>query len=313
METLRARTQEGLQDGWIREDTAFPSAAQRCAAWLYRPAVPKAGSPIVVMAHGFGAPRYARLDVTASRLAQAGFPVLLFDYRHIGDSEGRPRQLVDVPRQLEDWRAAIAHARSLAFVDPDRVALFGTSFGGGHVLATAAGDARLAAVVAQTPFVDGRARNPYRPRGVALAGLLVAALLDRLFGGLGLPPVYIPICAAPGRVGVLTSPDALDGFRMLDVKAEGINKAAARVVFQVVGYRPGLRAREIACPVLYVLCLEDMVTPFGAAERTAEATPDAEVVTVHGGHFDVYATDGGPVFEQAMAAESAFLQRRLRP
>jgi uncharacterized protein len=293
-----------------REDVRFLSGKQRCAAWLYRPTVPRSAG-IVVMAHGFGAPREARLDVAAERLAAAGLPTLLFDYRHLGESEGEPRQLVDVPRLLEDWRSAVAYARSLAGVDPDRVALFGTSFGGGHALMTAADDRRIAAVVAQTPFLDGRARTDHSPKGRAFAGLLLAAFCDSVAGKLGLRPVNIPICTAPGRMGVLTTPDALDGFRILDVNGTGLNYTPARVLLQIANYRPALRVREVNCPVLYYLCIEDLITPFRVAERAAKATPKAEIQTYHGGHFDVYDTDGGAVFEQAIEAETAFLQRCL--
>jgi hypothetical protein len=37
---------------------------------------------------------------------------LAFDYRHFGDSDGTPRQLLDIAHQLEDWQAAIAYARA---------------------------------------------------------------------------------------------------------------------------------------------------------------------------------------------------------
>ena len=311
MQTPTSQSPQTQNGTWIREDVLFPSGKERCAAWLYRPAVSKSRG-IVVMAHGFGAPRDARLDVAAERLAAAGLPVLLFDCRHLGGSDGEPRQLIDIPRLLEDWRAAVAYVRHLDWVDPDRVALFGTSFGGGHALVTAADDRRIAAVVAQTPFLDGRARSDYRPKGLALAGILLAAFCDSMAGRLGLPPVSIPICAAPGRIGVLTTPDALDGYRILNVKGNGRNYTPARVMFQLANYRPALRAREVTCPVLYFLCVDDMVTPYHTAKRAAEATPNAEVHTYLGGHFDVYDTDAGTIFEQAIEVEMAFLQKCFR-
>jgi len=50
--------------------------------------------------------------------------VLLFDYRHFGDSDGKPRQLVSVRRQLQDYAAAVAFARALSGVDPARIAVW---------------------------------------------------------------------------------------------------------------------------------------------------------------------------------------------
>src|ERR1700737_4146534 len=85
----------------------------------------------------------------------AGLAALVFDYRHFGASEGEPRQLLDIKLQLADWTAAIAFARTLEGIDEERIALWGTSFSGGHDIELAAHDGRVAAVVAQVPFVDG--------------------------------------------------------------------------------------------------------------------------------------------------------------
>ncbi len=79
----------------------------------------------------------------AERFASAGFAALIFDYRHLGRSEGQPRQLVDVRKQRTDLRMAVALARRLEGIDPDRVALWGTSLGGSHVVELAAQDVRI--------------------------------------------------------------------------------------------------------------------------------------------------------------------------
>src|SRR4051812_4254533 len=135
---FRARTCKGF-DRMDRIDVSFLSGGERCAAWLYRP---EGSGPhaCVVLAHGFGGVRYARLDAFAERFARAGFAALVFDYRHFGDSEGEPRQVIDIRRQLDDWRSALAFVRSLEDVDADRIALWGTSFSGGHVATIAAED-----------------------------------------------------------------------------------------------------------------------------------------------------------------------------
>src|SRR5512135_3340958 len=106
------------------------------------------------MAHGFSATRDDGLPGYAEAFRDAGFVVVLFDYRHFGASTGEPRQLLDIRRQLEDYRAVIAWARSLDGVDPDRIVLWGSSFSGGHVLVVAATDPRIAAVIAQAPNTD---------------------------------------------------------------------------------------------------------------------------------------------------------------
>ena len=92
------------------------------------------GAPCVVLGHGFGGTIEARLTAFAERYAQAGCHALAFDYRHFGASDGEPRQLLSIRRQIQDWHAAIVHARFVDGVDPHRVALMGTSFSGGHVV-----------------------------------------------------------------------------------------------------------------------------------------------------------------------------------
>jgi dienelactone hydrolase len=142
-----------------RVDLKFPSGGDECAAWLYQPAG-GGPAPLIVMAHGFSATREQRLDAYAERFCAAGIGALLFDYRSFGASGGEPRQVLDIHSQQADYHAAIAFARSLDWVDADRVAAFGSSFSGGHVLAVGAQDSRLAAVVAQCPFTDGVATLP---------------------------------------------------------------------------------------------------------------------------------------------------------
>jgi dienelactone hydrolase len=93
-----------------RYDVEFPVAGTACRGWWY-PAMAQGHGGCVVMAHGLGGLRSAGLEPYARRFAEAGFAVLLFDYRHFGASDGQPRQWVSVRRQLADWAAAVAFAR----------------------------------------------------------------------------------------------------------------------------------------------------------------------------------------------------------
>ena len=120
-----------------RREIDFRSGGKLCAAWLYAPRDAIEARPCVVMAHGFGATREMSLAPYAERFAAAGMNALLFDYRHFGASEGEPRQVLSVRRQLRDYAAALECARKLDGVDASRVAVWGTSFSGGHALVMA--------------------------------------------------------------------------------------------------------------------------------------------------------------------------------
>ncbi|HSN80151.1 MAG TPA: alpha/beta hydrolase, partial [Rhodoferax sp.] len=79
---------------------SFDSEGVKCASLLY---MPESASPVpcVVMAHGFSGVKEQRLPAYAERFAQNGMAVLLFDYRHFGESGGEPRQLLSIARQLQ--------------------------------------------------------------------------------------------------------------------------------------------------------------------------------------------------------------------
>lgn len=298
-----------------RSEVTFDSWGTRCAAWLYRPEPAAAGAaddrplPCVVMAHGFAGVREARLDAFAERFAAAGLAVLVFDYRGFGASEGEPRQLLSIPRQLEDWAAAIAFARTLDGVDAERIAAWGTSFSGGHVITTAARDHRLAAAIAQAPFADGLHQALALPIPHALR-LTAAAARDEVGALLGAAPRLVPAVGPPGSLAVMNSADAEPGYRaIVPAGSPWRNEVAARICLRLTTYRPVRRAAQIRCPLLVVVCDDDVVTPPDAAVKVASLAPRSELIRYAGaGHFDVYV---GDAFERAVGDQLAFLAQHL--
>jgi fermentation-respiration switch protein FrsA (DUF1100 family) len=290
-----------------REDVGFDSGGLRCAAWLYRPEA-EGPQPCVVMAHGFSAVRDQRLDAYAERFAAAALACLVFDYRYFGASEGEPRQLLDIRRQLEDWRAAIAYARGLEGIDPERIGLWGSSFSGGHVVATAAADPRVRAVVSQVPFTDG-------PSAVRLLSprdnvrLMFAGVRDQVRGWLGRPPLYVPAVGPPGTFASMTAPEAEPGFAaMTPPRSTWVNQFTPRVMLRVGLYRPYSKLASVQAPVLVITADKDATTPSTPAVRAAEQAPNAELLRLPLGHFDPYV---GELFEETVAAQTDFLTRQL--
>lgn len=292
-----------------RENVEFSSGGQRCAAWLYRPPSPtSAALPCVVLAHGWSGVREQRLDAYAERFAAAGFAVLVFDYRYFGASEGQPRQLLDLDSQLIDWASALDYVRSRPEIDPDRIAIWGTSLAGGLVLTTAARDHRVAAVVSQVPYVDGLTN--LRRLGIAgLARMSVAYLRDRLAQLRRRPPHMFPVVGPPGSFAAITTPDAEAGYRAMDPPGSTWrNETPGRVALQAALYRPTSAVAQIGCPVFFAIADNDVVTFTGSALKTAAKTPDAEVRVYPGGHFDVYF---GDLFEKVVADQIEFLIRTV--
>lgn len=293
-----------------RVEVNFPSGGQQCAAWLYRPdGVPKP-RPLVVMGHGLGANREMGLDRYARRFAAAGMGVLAFDYRHFGASDGTPRQLVHIARQREDWHAAIAYGRTIKGFDATRIALWGTSFGGGHVLSVAPDDSYIAAVVAQVPFTNGfaaaRAKGP-----ISLTKVATVATTDILLRPLRRKPVPVRLAGRKRAAALMAARDVPEGFGRLAEESEGyLPKVAARVAFSALFDAPGRKAKQLKMPVLYALADNDSISPVKPALRAAKHTKHGTVQQYPVEHFDMYFDD---VFEQVVYDQTEFLTSVLRP
>jgi dienelactone hydrolase len=294
-----------------RADVTFLSSGRSCAAWLYEPQAASRstrGRPLVVLGHGLGATRELGLDAYARRFAAAGFGALAFDYRHFGASHGEPRQLLAVRRQLADWAAAVSFARALPGVDPDRIAIWGSSFAGGHVIRVAARDQRVAAVVSQCPFTSG----PASVRALGLKSVLKVAplaLADQAAELVGAKRTRVALVGPPGSAGLMTAPDAETGYRALippDVVLE--DRVAARIGLWIGFYSPGRAARRVSCPILFCICDRDSVAPAKPTARYAARAPRGEVRHYPVGHFDIYL---GEPFERVVGDQIDFLRRHL--
>jgi dienelactone hydrolase len=261
------------------------------------------------MAQGFGGIREAGLPAFAERFAKAGIAVLTFDYRHFGDSSGEPRQLVDTGRQHEDLQAAVEAARSREGIDPERIALWGWSNGGGHVVWAAGRDPRIAAVVAQTPHASGPA-TLRRLEPMRAARMTAAGLRDRALSLVGRVHT-MPIVGAPGETAALAGNEAATRYPAMHPKgSEMRNETPARIMLTYGAYSPLRDAKKVSCPILVMVADGDEITPPGPAARIAEKAPNAELLRFDGGHFDIYS---GKTFEWAVEAQTDFLRRHLAP
>lgn len=295
------------------ESTTFLSGGVRCAVTVVRPdTISEEPVPAIVMAHGFGSPRALRLYAYAERFAAAGYAAVVFDYRGFGDSEGEPRQLLDISMQHDDWKAALSFARALPGIDADRIVAWGTSFGGGHVLTVAGRGERLAAVIAQVPHVSGAAA--VRATGLrSSARIAPYAIRDQINALLGRDPVYVPLVAAPGDLGIMTTPDALPGLEQLIVGSDLAPDAyrqdvAARIGLKIGMYSPERVASKITCPTLVQIAQHDAITPCAVAERAARRIPNATIRIYDCSHFDPYVE---PAFTGIIADQLAFLRTNV--
>lgn len=290
-----------------RRDERIPTGGGDVAGWFWAPAG-VGPHPCVVLGHGFGATRQAHLDPYVERFVAAGYAALSFDYRHFGGSDGEPRQVVDLRLQQEDWAAVLAHARQLPEVDPLRVAIWGTSVGGGHVIRVAARHPEVAAAIAQLPFVDGLTMALFTPPWTLLR-LAAAAVRDEVARVRGSERVRVGIVGPPGAVAAMTTPDAEPGYLALfEPGAHWTNDVPAGAALRVPLFRPIRDARDVRCPILLLVALDDAIAAPGRSFEAARRAPRAEIRTYRCGHFDVYY---GDLFEQCVSDQVEFLRRHV--
>ncbi len=297
--------------------TSFPSGtgagAEHCAAWLTLPPVPTGPAgphPVVLLIHGGGATHSMMLDQYERWFSDAGLAVVAFDFRHLGESGGRPRQLMDLGRYVEDIDAALAFIRRRPELDPSRIALWGTSFGASHVIAAAARRRDIAAAVVQCPILQGRA--PALRAGLGhLLRFTGPILSDLVRGALGLERRYVQIVGRPGEHALVNRPGAYEGW--MSVVPEGVafdGRVTAATAISMLFYDASRRAREVRCPLL--VCVserEDLMDP-AIALKVAREAPQGEAIRYPTDHFEVYHP---PFVARIVADQIAFLARHLEP
>ncbi len=258
------------------------------------------------MGHGFGGTQQGSVADAAARFAEAGLCALTFDYRGFGESGGCPRQVVDIRGQLADWRAAIAFARSPS-VGAGSIALWGSSLGGGHVLAIAATDPSLSAVVAQVPFVRPPRHVHGRTPGDAWR-LLRVALRDWWAARTGQPRIFIKAVGEPGELAAIASHDAVDAIGAMRNDTWHNEVAPGALIDMALWYRPGRRAARISMPLLLFLAGDDREAPAALARPVALRAPKGELRSYPCTHFDFYRE---PVRSMVIADQVSFLRTHL--
>ena len=282
----------------------FRSGGERCVGRLYRPDRPST-PPLVVLAGGPIASGGRPLAPYAERLAAAGYAAFSFDFRHTGDSDGIPRNMMSPARQRTDWEAALAGLRGRGDVATDTTVLWGVGLAGCGALDVAANDPRIDGVVAQTPILSGRAFLRRRGLGFVAGGLLTG-LRDRLqsvVAGPHLVPVADDGREGGSRLALVSGPGTARGYRDL-ASEEWDNRTPARSVLALWRHTDDDTRTRPACPVLLVSGTRDDVASVDAAEAAAASLPDATLVRLPAGHFDLYEGRG---FERCLRHGVAFL------
>ncbi len=140
--------------GLTFETVEFPSADGPATAGRVRlkgwfvPGASGSDTTIICL-HGFGANRADILDGTLY-LRKGGYHLLYFDFREHGDSGAGPASLGVL--ELQDVAGAVAWLAAAKPAASRRLGIMGYSMGAAVAIAAAAGEPKILAVLADTPF-----------------------------------------------------------------------------------------------------------------------------------------------------------------
>ena len=280
--------------------------------WYYMPEGVE-GAPAVVMAHGFSAVKEMALDPFACALCEAGMAVLVYDHRNLGASDGTPRQEINLWAQTRDYRYAISWLAKQSEVCSDRIAIWGSSFSGAEVIAVAACDRRVKAVIANVPFASLPGVDYENAPDTFPA--IRENLLDEDGSGLADVPgdVMGPFAVVEEESNELPvflgNDEAAAWFLAFGKGAESRweNRVTIRNSFGTdPAFDPGMCIQHVSpTPLLMVVATEDeLADTAGALAAFARAGEPKHLATIEGGHFVTYQGRG---FELAVSAMREFL------
>ena len=300
-----------------REDITIARDGHVLAAWHYPPSSTDltdadGRAPAVILAHGLGFTRDCGLDSYAQAFAQAGIHAVVFDYSGFGDSEGTPRDVVNVDSQLRDYECAITATRALDGVAPKRVALWGTSYAGGIVVAAAARDGEIAAVVSQCPNLDNLATALFLVRNTPPlhgAWLVSGVRRDGVRALRKREPFYVRAMGPEGSGSAYPSDDIWARLQHLAGPTWN-NRIGLRDFLRLPVFRAVSYLDRLPCRIQFIACELDDLTPVAPTLAAAKKLGDkADLYRVQAGHFDVYVE---PFLAPAVAAQTKFLVGELR-
>lgn len=219
-------------------------------------------------------------------LTDAGFGVLVIDYRGFGDSEG-DRSVISPARQLQDLRNAVTYLTTRADVAADAIGVFGTGgTGGGNAVLLAAADPRIKAAVSQVPVADGRDwlhRMRQEHEWLAFLERLEQDRLDRVLSGKG-------ALVHPQTEIMIPTPERRSTSVKADVDLRIPQAVTLSSAEEIIEYCPAEAALGLRTPLLVVAVEDDATTPTDHAERlyAAAAGPKQLIMQRNTTHYAAY-------------------------
>ncbi|MBS0240625.1 MAG: alpha/beta fold hydrolase [Proteobacteria bacterium] len=292
----------------MKTPVTFYSEGMKLSGDIYLPDGIKPGDKRagIVLCHGYTGVKDLYLPDNARVLNEAGYVVMTFDYKGWGTSEGTRARLAPLSR-VTDVQAAITFLQLQPNVDPERIGIYGTSYGGATVVWTAAIDPRVKCVVSCVGIGNGvrwmrTVRTPDQ-----WADLHALSKKDREQRVLTGKSEYVDrgLILATDR----QSAELASVARKANPNA--INTIPLEYIDETLQFHPEWVVDKIAPrPLLLITTDDDRLVPPDESEALyAKAGEPKKLVTLKGwGHYEVYA---GRAFEEVMAETTAWYQKYL--
>lgn len=293
-------------EGAVYRKGQFQSQANQCAATLHMPKSGIGPYPAILMVHGWGGIQLMLIKEYIRHFNALGCVVMTFDYPGWGDSEGLPRNCVNPWKRVQTAESALAFLKAQPEVDASRIMLWGSSFGGGHVVDLAAEHPELLGAIAQVPMLDGREAVKAVPvKRMLRFGLDITRDLMNPF-----TTHYLPVVSRPGHYSSMDSDGAYRAQEWLDTNLSQRydNRVAAASMMWMAFYRPFRNLRRIRIPTLIIGAKRDSVAPFNEAAVRRHASVMTEIQVLDANHFDPYLD---PYFSINIESQNAFIEEQL--
>jgi len=293
----------------MERPVSYYSQGARISAVLYTPdkAGPSARGrrlPGIVLCHGFTGIKELILPDYARRFAAASYVALAFDYRGFGESEGERGRLIPY-EQVMDIRNSITFMETLDEVDPERIGLWGTSYGAANVIYTAGIDPRPRCVVAQVGFGDGGRGLSSRPPEEVAAVMEMIRNERRQRVLTGKSTMVDPLL-------ILSDPDSVAFFQQAMKELPQLKtQVPLETAEATLEYRPEDVVGRIAPRALLLIAAElDVPTPADESRSVyAKAGEPKKLVVIEGiRHYDIYQ---GKPFERSVQEALDWYGRHL--
>jgi len=299
------------------ESVSFKSSGLSIAAVLYLPEGIAFPAAAIVVGHPGSGVKEQTAGVYAGMLAERGFIALTFDAAYQGESEGLPRGLEDPAQRVEDFKGAVSFLSTLAFVDAQRIGLFGMCASGGYVIPAGVSDHRVKAVAT---VIAADISRQFRMGGdgsqdpAVIAHMLDAAAADRTAVAKGAEPGSFALFPADAEQARAMGDHVYQGWEYYNTERGQHPRSAKTLTWssvdKIVTFDAFRFIGQLSPRPLLMVSGSKAATLWMTREAFGAAAEPKELLVIEGAsHMDLY--DNMVYVSQAVEKVAEFFGREL--